>query len=36
MTAEPLLTDSQAKLRSAFELVFASAATYKPSVVGRM
>jgi len=36
MTAEPLLTDSQAKLRSAFELVFASAATYKPFVVGRM
>lgn len=26
MTAEPLLTDSQAKLRAAFELVFASAA----------
>jgi len=36
MTAEPLLTDSQAKLRAAFELVFASAATYKPFVVGRM
>jgi uncharacterized protein YutE (UPF0331/DUF86 family) len=36
MTAEPLLTDSQAKLRGAFELVFASAATYKPFIAGRM
>ena len=36
MTAEPLLIDSQAKLRAAFELVFASTATYKPFVAGRI
>lgn len=30
MTVEPLLADSQAKLRAALELVFASAATYTP------
>jgi len=30
MTVEPLLADSHAKLRAAFELVFASAATYRP------
>lgn len=36
MTAEPLLIDSQAKLRAAFELVFASTATSKPFVAGRI
>jgi hypothetical protein len=30
MTVEPLLADSQAKLRAALELVFASEATYTP------
>ena len=30
MTAEPLLADSHAKLRAALELVFASAAGYRP------
>ena len=33
---EPLLGDSQAKLRAAFELVFASADAYRPFVAGRM
>ena len=36
MTTEPLLIDSQAKLRAAFELVFASAATYKPYIAGHI
>ncbi|MFM8290544.1 MAG: nucleotidyltransferase substrate binding protein [Planctomycetia bacterium] len=36
MTVEPLLTDSQAKLRAALELVFASAAGYVPFAPGRM
>jgi hypothetical protein len=30
MTVEPLLADSRVKLRAVFELVFASAATYRP------
>ena len=36
MTVEPLLAASQAKLRAAFELVFASAAGYTPFAPGRM
>lgn len=36
MTVEPLLTDSQAKLRAALELVFASAAGYAPFDPGRV
>ncbi len=36
MTVEPLLADSQAKLRAALELVFASAATYAPFTPGRI
>ena len=36
MTVEPLLTDSQAKLRAALELVFASAAGYRPFNPGRI
>ncbi len=35
MTVEPLLADSQAKLRAALELVFASAAGYTVFVPGR-
>lgn len=36
MTVEPLLSDSQAKLRASLELVFASAAGYTPFAPGRM
>jgi hypothetical protein len=36
MTVEPLLADSQAKLRAALELVFASAAAYAPFTPGRI
>lgn len=36
MTAEPLLSDSCDKLRDALELVFASAANYKPFAPGRL
>jgi hypothetical protein len=36
MMVELLLTDSQAKLRAALELVFASAAAYQPFVPGRI
>lgn len=36
MTIEPLLADSQAKLRATLELVFASAAGYKPFAPGRI
>lgn len=36
MTVEPLRADSQAKLRAALDLVFASAAGYMPFAPGRM
>lgn len=36
MTIEPLLADSQAKLRATLELVFASAAGYAPFAPGRI
>lgn len=36
MTVEPLLRDSQAKLRASLELVFASAATYTPFSPGQI
>jgi len=36
MTVEPLLADSQAKLRAALDLVFASAARYAPFAPGRI
>jgi hypothetical protein len=36
MTVEPLLADSQSKLRAALELVFASAADFAPFVPGRI
>lgn len=36
MTVEPLLADSHAKLRAALELVFASAAGYRPFIPGRI
>jgi hypothetical protein len=36
MTVEPLLADSQAKLRAALELVFASADAYAPFTPGRI
>lgn len=36
MTVEPLLADSQATLRAALELVFASAASCVPFAPGRM
>jgi hypothetical protein len=36
MTVEPLLADSHAKLRAALELIFASAAGYRPFIPGRI
>jgi hypothetical protein len=36
MTLQSLLADSQAKLRAALELVFASAARYAPFTPGRI
>jgi len=36
MTLEPLLADSQAKLRAALELVFASAVRYAPFTPSRI
>ena len=36
MTVEPLLADSQAKLRAALALVFASAAGYAPFALNRV